>query len=409
MSQEVPLPEQELLDYAARLAHERRAERIAVHVHFSGLQPGYRRADYLRIATGIFANRIRDFGGKYFTLGNADVVYIARDATVAMLESAVDRVRLLFREDPLARTDGAAAAQPGFCTYYHLDRDYDRFMTSCRERLQEAEAQARHDDFIAQMVVHPEEQEFRAAHCAKLEEWIEQADLAPVIDRQTIATILPGAPPEALFDKIYVSVSALRMATAPQINLTGDRWLFQSLTRRLDRRILAYLQRDAVRHERPFSLNLNVATVLSREFRDFNDLIASNLRKTLVLEFGVIDIFADMGAFMFVRDYLHDYGYRLCLDGVDHLTLPYIDRERLGVDLIKMNGAAEDAAELPPAIIPELRARILGIGQSRMILGRCENRQALQTGQELGFVMFQGREIDRLLAAGKSGPGKMRP
>ncbi|MEQ1654014.1 MAG: hypothetical protein ABL897_16135 [Hyphomicrobium sp.] len=406
-SAQSPVREHELLEYATRLAHQRRNDRLALHLHFSQLHANYQRPDYIRIATEIFQHLISQFDGKIFVLNNHDILFVARNANQAMLDIPVNRIRMLFSEDHLIHSDNDP--ESGFVSWFHLDRDYDRFLRVCHQLFESAEAQLRHDDFFAQMVLRPEEKPLKVWQLAKLEEGISQADLSSVIRKQAVCAIVPGRAPEALFDEIYVSINDLRTVTAPQLNLLGDRWLFQYLTQTLDQRVLAYLQDPKLRHERPFSLNLNVATVLSADFQRFNETVATNLRKTLVLEFNKIDVFSDLGAFIFARDYLHEYGYRLCLDGMSHLTLPFFDRQKLGFDLVKLNWNPDGIAHLHPAQIPEIRQMIMAVDQARVILCRCESAQAVRMGQELGLLMFQGREIDRLLATatahgGKSGP-----
>src|SRR3546814_5875753 len=79
-----------------------------------------------------------------------------------------------------------------------------------------------------------------------------------------------------------------------------------------------------------FSINLNVGTILSPPFLNFDSSLKAIARGTVVIELQKIDIFGDMGAYMFARDFMRERGYRICLDGLNHLTLQFIDRERLG-------------------------------------------------------------------------------
>ncbi len=406
-SDKAPLREQELLDYAMRLAHKRRDDRLALHLHFSRLQADYQRPDYIRIATETFQHLIGQFDGKLFVLSNHDIIFIARNVNQSMLDVPVGRVHMLFSEDQLILN--GATEESGFVSWFHLERDYERFLTTCRAQYDAAEAQMRHDAFVAQMVVRPEEQPLKVWQLAKLEEGIAQADLSAVIRKQAVCALVPGHAPEPLFDELFVSINDLRTVTAPQLNLLGDRWLFQYLTQTLDRRVLAYLQDAGLRHERPFSLNLNIATVLSDTFQRFSATVATHLRKTLVLEFNKLDVFSDMGAFFFARDYLHEYGYRICLDGMSHLTMPYFDRQKLGFDLVKLQWSPEGMSQMPSAQMPTIRQMIMATDQARVILCHCESPEAVQQGQEMGVVMFQGREIDRLISTAKSGkPGTMR-
>ena len=49
-------------------------------------------------------------------------------------------------------------------------------------------------------------------------------------------------------------------------------------------------------------------------------------------------------------------------------------------------------------LLDELADIVRQIGQSRMILCRCDNEEAVRIGQRLGITLYQGRFIDELLS-----------
>ena len=65
----------------------------------------------------------------------------------------------------------------------------------------------------------------------------------------------------------------------------------------------------------------------------------------MVIELQPIDIFSDMGAYMFARDFMRERGYRIALDGLNHQILQFIDREQLGFDLLKLIWSPEMVEE----------------------------------------------------------------
>jgi hypothetical protein len=150
---------------------------------------------------------------------------------------------------------------------------------------------------------------------------------------------------------------------------------------------------------RSFSLNLNVATMLSQAFLDFDASLRPGARGTIVLEVQLIDAFADLAAFYFARDFAKERGYRVCLDGSTHLTLPYLERERLGVDLVKLSWRPDIADLHQSGRLGELRDAVAALGRTRSILCHCDTAQAIEVGQACGINLFQGRHVDRLLAA----------
>ena len=115
-----------------------------------------------------------------------------------------------------------------------------------------------------------------------------------------------------------------------------------------------------------------------------------------MVEFQTIDVFGDLGAFLFARDFLQANGHRVCLDGLDHHGLPMIDRAGLGLDLLKILWTPTMAESGRAAA---LRAAVEAAGRARVILCRCDGPEAIAFGHDLGVTMFQGRAVDGLLSA----------
>jgi len=397
MAEQVPprpsLQEKALLDYIERL-DKRRSGRLALHVKLSRLSREHARAHYLQMATDMFSAAIRTLEGQFFTLHNHDLVFVAVSAPFAMLDRIVDRLRSLFSEDPvLAHKD---SGDQSFCTWYRLETDYDALRSAARQWLRDAEqAQvdySRKDPLAGLTPIQPD-------LLGRIEHTLEKTDVTNLTRRQIISTIIPGQAPQPIFEELYVSILDLQAAITPGVNWLADPWLFQYLTHTLDKRMMAMLTKNGPPRERPFSINLNVASVLSPEFRRFDEITSPQVRGRPMIEFSKLDVFADMGAFIFARDFLHERGYRVCLDGLTHLTLPYCNRARLGFDLIKIFWRPEGIEDMQAEMLPAVRDIVMEAGQARVILCRCENAKALEIGQQLGIVMFQGRHIDRIITA----------
>src|SRR3546814_15918691 len=91
--------------------------------------------------------------------------------------------------------------------------------------------------------------------------------------------------------------------------------------------MLAWLTRNddaTLRHS--FSLNINIASVLSQRFLEFDARLDKTRRNTIVIELQKMDVFADMARDLFAREFLLARGYRICLDGLTSLSLTFIER-----------------------------------------------------------------------------------
>lgn len=391
-----------LLDYVRKLERHRRGRR-AVLVHLASLQPQNRREHHVRIALNSFESLVKQLKGQAFMLGNSDIVFIFKDMALDETEAAIVKLRFLFSDDPLLAEEGKAG-KPNFVDWFLLDRDYDALL-HLAQRAATEEQQRRTDEFtktfIAQQTVRPTgpSDPLTPPLLAKVEEALTRADLSNLVRRQAISAIVGKAPPQPVFYELFVSIADLRETLIPNVNLASSPWLFQQLTETLDRRVLALLSKHDDRTVAgDISINLNVQTLLSPEFLIFDDNLQAGMRGTIVLELQKVDVFADLGAFLFARDFAHDRGYRICIDGANFEALPFIDRQRLGVDLVKITWSpAMTSGTLPSG--RSFEEYLHRCGPSRTILCRCDDQEAIEFGQSAGVTLFQGRHVEALLAA----------
>ena len=115
-----------LLDYVQRLERHREGRR-AVHIHLSKLKAQNRREHHLRIAENTFDELTKQFDGQVFAMQNGDIVFVCRDASIANMDDAVQRLRRLYEDDPLAQSIDAGH-EDLFCTYYNVESQYAPFL-----------------------------------------------------------------------------------------------------------------------------------------------------------------------------------------------------------------------------------------------------------------------------------------
>lgn len=389
-----------LLDYVRRLDRFREGRRAA-YLHLSRLRPYNRRDHHMRIAGITFDTLIKKFDGGLFRLQNNDMVFVAKGATVADIDEAVLRLRFLFSEDPLLNNppDGSK-----FCTWYEVETQYDALLRTAEEAIDLAAQPA--PDQADPSAAAAEGEPLDPNHLGQIEKALVSADLSAYVRRQAVCLVPPGEAPQPLFHELYISICDLRKAVLPRYNLTSDRWLFQHLTQILDLRMLALLMaRKEIRQIKDISLNLNISTILSPEFLQFDRDMTPDARGTITIEVQPIDIFADFGAFLFARDFLRDRGYKVCIDGLKHLTLPMMNREWLGVDLLKFHWGFDLIDDLDGSRSQSLKEVMAHIGRERLILSRCDSPEAATAGDALGITMYQGRLIDKQIQEASAKPG----
>ena len=389
--------EYRLLDYVERLGRLRDGRR-ALHLHLSRLKLHNRRDHHLRIAINTFETNVKSLEGQIYRLANQDIVFIYKPVDPALIDEAVMRVRYLFTDDPLAEVPEIDAGVDPFVTYYDVDRDFPKLLELVRGF--HDEAQKRQRRLAAIGGTEPAEKPPINPHkLGELIDTIISADLSNLMRRQAIYALLSDQAPQPLFRELFISIADLQKQVLPNFNILANRWLFQYLTETLDKRMLALLMRnDDPAIANSFSVNLNVSTILSKEFMTFDASLKAGARGTIVLELQMLDIYADIATFTFARDFARERGYRLCLDGVTELTLAHVDRERLGIDLVKLQWAPGLADERRHEARQRLKGFVDQAGKSRVIMCHVDSEDAIRFGHSVGIAMYQGRLLDQLVS-----------
>jgi hypothetical protein len=395
MSEKLSTTEHLLFNAVQRLAKQPQGWR-AVVIHLSRLRADNRRGHHIRIAVNTFESLVKQFDGQLYALAQGDVCFLARDADVAALDNAVMKVRYLFGDDPLG-DDLDGISGDAFATWYDLRNDFKRFYAFAEAVYEDQRQRQRRLSAIAGERAEVPRTPMEPQALSELERSIARADLSNLLRRQAVCAVTGDEPPKPIFREVYVSIADLRDAVMPAYDIASDPWLFRHLTQILDKRVLAQLRRNddsALTHS--YSLNLNVSTLLSPDFLAFDANLRTGARGSIIIEIEKVDIFADIGAYIFAREFARERGYRLCLDGVTAMTLPFIDRERLGLDLVKLFWSPDMADRPDGDRARELQAALERTGRSRVVLARCDGPEAVAFGQSVGIRLFQGRHLDKL-------------
>ena len=350
-----------------------------------------------------FENVIKKSGGEIFALPNDDMVVIFNVQANDEILACLVKVQFIFHDDPMIR-NAIDLMQVGFAKIYSLDNGAVEFRDAVKNTVKILE-----EDKTSNKIITPAKpsfvsgirklrRELTPSMLAKMQKALSMMDFSSLIRRQSVCAVIGKSPPQMIFDEVFVSIADLRDMLMPDVDLTSNPWLFLYLTETLDKRVLVSVSRhDDGSLTSNFSLNLNVSTILSDDFLEFDENINPAQRSTIVLELQLVDIFSDVKAFMLAKTFAQYRGYKICIDGITVDKLKYIDRENLNSDLIKiiwhpsfMDVISEDK---------HFTDYVNKAERARMILCRVDDPQAVEVGNSLGINLYQGRYIQRLLAA----------
>jgi len=382
-----------------RFIENDRSGHYVVHVHLSALRASNRKPHFINIAAKTFDDLQNNFDVSLFKLDNADLVLLCKDVPVEEIDPVIHKTRQLFSEDPLTSSEDGSI-DDRFSTWYDLVQqgDFVSFVENINLLSEQAlDRQRKANGMLAAnslpgAVLVP-------GHIADIILKLQSVEIEDIIHSQTAVVIRPGATGSVLFCEQFVTMTELQKRIAPEINLFGSHWLFQYLTETIDRRLLGAIgQRDFESMSDSISMNLNISTVLGREFQHFHQQAGAYSAK-IVIELQLIDVFSEMSAFADARDMLQENGYRVLIDGLNPLSLQFFDPALLESDLIKVNWGPEFNNEESGSRVEDMAQVVKNVGKDSVILGRVDSEDAVIWALTLGISRFQGYYIDTLVKA----------
>jgi hypothetical protein len=374
-----------------------------LRLHLSRLAPSNRTAQGLREAETAFEELVRTRSARLYRLRNSDMMVMYEPSQVDVVEKCLMKLLRLWSADPLLVKFRPDPRKNKLASWYNMAEDFPRLMAFAEKQVGEQQTAGK---TLAELVAEREAakantergQPMTPLSLGRAEEALARVDLSSFTRRQPVCAFVEDGKPEAVFTEVFVSIADLRETVMPGTDFGANPWLFQRLTQTLDRRVMSQMSRkeDKSLLRDGFSVNLNVTTLLSEDFLTFDDNFAPS-SGDIVLEIRLEDVFADLSAFTFARDFVHERGYRICIDGVSVRTYPYADSNRLGVAYTKLMWSPEIASMMGTDRAQALKDLIRERRRGRTILSRCDNDAAVRIGSQLGITLFQGRHLDALL------------
>lgn len=394
---------------AAEALHEDSNAWRALHFRFARLLE-HNKSDYqIKIAVNLITDLLKELDGSVFVCADRDIFVHAKGATRSMLDKVVFQLRYLFMDDPMSySTEGQENAD--FCMLYDISVDWQDYIGACKKKLG---ASAKTE--VAESLLNAGTEQITGFNAngdpilrrikpmnpnrlMRVEKDLRPADLSRVLRRQPICAAQEGKKIRRVFDELYINISHLRQLIMADVDFTSNRNLFKYLTEVLDEKVLELLRRNSNQYfDAPVSINLNVATLLSDKFAEFDAAIKPSTKVSIVIELQLSDVFSDMEAFITAKKAVQKSGYRVCLDGLTPLSFTQVNREHLGFDLAKLQWNASSEGDLDSPENKALTEAIKRCGANRVILCRCDTKQAIDYGQAMGISLFQGRFLDKVI------------
>lgn len=375
---------------------------FAVHLHLSELRPSHRQPHFIRMAHRSIDSLTAKEDVQAFYMHNDDAILLCRNVQVDDVDDTVFRVRAIFHEDPLTQTEDGST-DDRFSTWYDLAQQND-FKSLEDDAIDLAKKAAKAESKKSEassgraarlMEGEPLEPEMLTAINQKLLE----VRIGDLVRRQPAVIVGGKGKSKLAFREHFIAMEELRKRIAPKINIFASNWLFQYLSETIDMRILEVMARlDYAQQESPISINLNIPTITARSFQNFHLVVGKNT-KNVVIELQIIDIFSNIYAFNQARDWLHEHGYRVLIDGLNPLGLHFFDPSVLGADFIKITWGPEISGGVGQEQTEKIKEVVSRMPDGGTVLARVDTEEGISWGLQQGIRCFQGHFTDKVVEA----------
>ena len=372
---------QDALQLAALIRDCRTAdiERHVAVVRLSKLDPDRLRPHHLRLARAAMEPLAHADRARLFVLPSRDLVAVWRGAADLARTTSRNGILHLFGGD-----ERVPLASDLLWQDHALPRDADVLLRLARGPEPD---QARPPAEPMLIPLDP-------GSLSALESQLVHADVARFVRRLKVAELEPGGGLALAWEKRRLDITELAACLSSRHDLRAEPWLFRRLTRTLDRRMLALLAAQGELAEAgPFSVQLNIASLLGPEFLRFDGNLPPHLRGRVSIDLAPEDVLADPAAFLFARDFARGRGYRLILSGLHAGLLPMLPLRRLGLDVVDLRWSEA---------LPTLDLAALQAEPARIVLSGVEDDAALAWGRAQGIGWFAGRLVQQMLRPGRS-------
>jgi len=364
--------------------------RKVVHLRLSQLMAHNRTTVRVRIINRMFRTLESGRQVQLFPIGNDDLVIIVNAGAQRDVANICERIRTLFETDPVTHlTDGQADK---FMLWFDLGLDAAMAIHTAQQLRQIVQKMPPRNE-LATPNLGP-------VSLDEVQKKLAFANVIPFIRDQVALRIDPATNTSAIeFFEFFMSVADVQKAVAPNVNLLGDRWLFQDLSRTMDQRMLEAVARAPHARGVPaISLNLNLETCVTPTFQSFIERVEKGQK--VIVEVQAVDVLTNLQLYLDVEGALAQLGHAVLLDGLTTTAMSVLDVGRLKPDYVKLVWSPELLNTMDPKG-SRTTTMLKQFGGDRMVLSRVDTADALQWGLRSGIGLFQGRFLD---AFGKGRP-----
>ena len=386
MQQNTAYQENLLCDTIDRMRRNPEGRKV-VHIQFSKLLPVNRTRIKIKIkiVSRMFGNLESGMHVQMFPLVDQDLAMTVNAGAQRDVNTICNRIRALFSDDPITYTEDAAGNDQ-FVTWFDLEVDSAMAMSLAQNLRAEA------NKVLGQPPPPKPPPVMTPAQLDQIQKQLVATNIIPFVKDQVAMRVNPGTTDASIeFYEFFLSVGDLQRTIAQGIDIFGDRWLFQDLSRTMDLRMLEVVVRAPHARSSP-TISLNLETITTPAFAAFLERTPEGQK--VIVEIQAIDVLASIRNYFEVHEVISGLGHALLIDGLNPTMLQMLDVARLQPDYAKIMWAQEFLDTLQPDSNQSATAMINEIGAEKVVLARCDSQAAMAWGLKSGIRVYQGYFLD---------------
>jgi len=417
----------DMVDYVHQLRRHTKGRR-ALHIRMSALEKHLRDEHSRRFAASTLRPLITDYGANMFALPNTDLIVIAKDASVDVMDTMLNLIRRKMKDAAIVSSlDPIQGVSDAFTEWFDLEANYDSFNGYTQNLAEDIRQGVEKTPIVSSGVElqpikmkHVDEplpppqrkikmraitapdknvktQEYDPELLLTLTRALSAADIGGLLHQQCVMAIIGTSPPQPVV--IHKSVpDHIVIDSLLESKVVGSNtWLKGYLDDFLADRLMAAQPSMKEENSLAASVRVTSAAIFGSSFADFDNALSGHSKSKVILEFSVVDLLSNFAVYQEVLERLGPAGYGITVADIDLRALLWLDHTHFQASFIKVSVPAESEDEWVTKNLEEaLRAKVQQIGVARVILAGCENGDDIALGQRLGITLFQGEAVDPL-------------
>ena len=410
-------------DYIRQLKRHTKG-RQAVVLKLSALEKPFQESHYRMTMASCMKPIAKRFEGEFFALPNRDGLLIIKDATLDIVDTAINSVREALKASVLIKNlDPIQGKSDDFCDWYSLESSYPTFLQAIEDILagrtvrdtplappptiqgkKSAPTPASKDQPSSMtmrkgqrmVVIQPPEKKttqrpLDVATLAQLDKTINTVDLEPFMKTQWVKAIIGNNQSMPVMLHRFVPMKEVVTSLVPNLDFAVDRFLAGYIKSLLDARFMQNCPQMTAKDAPLCSIRLTLDSISTPSFQTFDASMNGINKNNVVIELAMLDCAHDHSFFLEVLSYLQEKGYRTAIGGIDLHTFLWFNFEAMKVDFVKLACHDPNADYLEDAaFIMKVKAHVKQQEAARLILDGCDTQAVLAFGQKCGISIFQG-------------------